>query len=259
MKKLAFFLLTLCACVEPNESSCRKSFDCPSDTFCMAGTCTAMPAPEEAKTGGLEAEQTPPKRNTLPEFKPETEVEPIELGPDGEPEPDEIVEPETTYDPEHPCLAPYQPEPGALIISEVLSDPPNGLDGDANADGERNAYSDEFVELENLTPFALALDDVHLYVGERHKFHFQEFCLKPYEKVVVFSSGTTNLPPEISVFTTETRLGLPNAGGYVDIMIRDLLVDTFVFPENSYGSWVPREGSVQSHFDAHQSWFSPGY
>lgn len=259
MKKLTFLFLTLCACVEPNDSSCRKSFDCPSDTFCMAGTCTAMPAPEEAKTGGLEAEQTPPKRNTLPEFEPEPEVEPIEPGPDGEPEPDEIVEPEPTYDPEHPCLAPYQPEPGALIISEVLSDPPNGLDGDANSDGERDAYSDEFVELENLTPFALALDDVHLYVGERHKFHFQEFCLKPYEKVVVFSSGTTNLPPEISVFTTETRLGLPNAGGYVDIMIRDLLVDTFVFPENSYGSWVPAEGSVQSHFDAHQSWFSPGY
>ena len=34
-------------------------------------------------------------------------------------------------------------------ISEVLADPPPGLGGDANGEGKRDSYQDEFVELFN--------------------------------------------------------------------------------------------------------------
>ena len=34
-------------------------------------------------------------------------------------------------------------------ISKVLADPPPGLGGDANGDGKRDSYQDEFVELFN--------------------------------------------------------------------------------------------------------------
>ena len=34
-----------------------------------------------------------------------------------------------------------------LFISEVLADPPEGSEGDANRDGQRHRYEDEFIEL----------------------------------------------------------------------------------------------------------------
>ena len=36
-----------------------------------------------------------------------------------------------------------------VVISEVLADPPSGLAGDANQDGVRETYGDEFIELYN--------------------------------------------------------------------------------------------------------------
>ena len=36
-----------------------------------------------------------------------------------------------------------------IVISEVLADPPSGAAGDANQDGQRDTYGDEFVELYN--------------------------------------------------------------------------------------------------------------
>ena len=36
-----------------------------------------------------------------------------------------------------------------VVISEVLADPPTGAAGDANQDGQRDTYEDEFVELYN--------------------------------------------------------------------------------------------------------------
>ena len=36
-----------------------------------------------------------------------------------------------------------------VVISEVLADPPTGEVGDANQDGQRDTYEDEFIELYN--------------------------------------------------------------------------------------------------------------
>ena len=36
-----------------------------------------------------------------------------------------------------------------VVISEVLADPPTGATGDANQDGQRETYGDEFIELYN--------------------------------------------------------------------------------------------------------------
>jgi hypothetical protein len=37
----------------------------------------------------------------------------------------------------------------AVVIDEVLADPPSGDTGDANRDGARKTYEDEFIELYN--------------------------------------------------------------------------------------------------------------
>ncbi len=54
----------------------------------------------------------------------------------------------------------------AIHISEILADPPPGLAGDANGDGKRHPYADEFVELFNAGTTTIHLDGMRL--GDRH-------------------------------------------------------------------------------------------
>ncbi|MFC1526504.1 hypothetical protein ACFL6X_06815, partial [Candidatus Latescibacterota bacterium] len=37
----------------------------------------------------------------------------------------------------------------SVLIDEILADPPSGEEGDANGDGARHSYHDEFIELRN--------------------------------------------------------------------------------------------------------------
>ena len=45
----------------------------------------------------------------------------------------------------------------AVVIDEVLADPPSGNIGDANRDGARKTYEDEFIELYNTGPDIVSL------------------------------------------------------------------------------------------------------
>ncbi|MFC1526606.1 lamin tail domain-containing protein, partial [Candidatus Latescibacterota bacterium] len=84
-------------------------------------------------------------------------------------------------------------------IAEVLADPPAGLAGDANGDGVREAYGDEFVEIVNLGESPADLSGWELRDGNatgRGAFQFPAGSrLVPGERAVVFGSCGTHSEP----------------------------------------------------------------
>jgi uncharacterized repeat protein (TIGR01451 family) len=123
----------------------------------------------------------------------------------------------------------------AVFINEVLSDPPDGLPGDANHDGARDGTQDEFVELVNGT----ASDAISLGgwtvrtratggTTETTRFTFAAgTTLLAGEAIVVFGGGGANFNPNDGVFgcaqvvraTSTAGLSLTNGG--LTILIRD--------------------------------------
>ena len=90
-----------------------------------------------------------------------------------------------------PCSPSAAGDAGALVVSEILADPPKDARGDANGDGERDPSEDEFIELVNTgtTPICLggwALGDAEQ--AERHVFPLGR-ALGPGATLVVFGGG----------------------------------------------------------------------
>ena len=79
-----------------------------------------------------------------------------------------------------------------LFISEVLADPPSDLAGDANRDGVRDTYEDEFVELYNAGSEPISLAGWRLGDSTAPKNHFQfpaDAVIAPHSYVVLFGGG----------------------------------------------------------------------
>ena len=79
-----------------------------------------------------------------------------------------------------------------LFISEVLADPPEGLEGDANRDGQYDPHEDEFIELYNVGPIPISLAGWRL--GDegslRDYFRFpRNAVIEPGSYVVLFGGG----------------------------------------------------------------------
>jgi hypothetical protein len=73
----------------------------------------------------------------------------------------------------------------------VLSGPPAGISGDANNDGHRHAYEDEFVEPLNAGQTSVDLSDCSLSDGDGKTSAFPaETFLPPGVRAVVFGGGT---------------------------------------------------------------------
>lgn len=78
-----------------------------------------------------------------------------------------------------------------LVINEFLADPPEGIAGDANGDGERSTSQDEFVEIVNRTSGAIDLSGYKLSDSEAARHVFAHgIILPPFEAAVVFGGGT---------------------------------------------------------------------
>ena len=97
----------------------------------------------------------------------------------------------------------------SLIISEVLADPPSGLAGDANQDGECDPYEDEFIELYNAGPVPIALAGWRL--GDAGPlsgyFHFSsDAVIDPGSYVVLFGGGNPS-GFTIPVYTDDGTIG----------------------------------------------------
>ena len=106
-----------------------------------------------------------------------------------------------------------------VFVSEVLADPPSGLPGDANGDGERETYADEFVELRNAGPDTVDIsgwrlgDDDTAISGW---FEFPMTYLPPGARAVLFGGGTpTTIPPPAYADDGRIGDGLANGGDRV--------------------------------------------
>jgi hypothetical protein len=119
-----------------------------------------------------------------------------------------------------PCTPSAAAAAGALVISEILADPPQDGAGDANGDGERDPEGDEFIELVNTgsTPICLAgwaLGDAAR--AERHVFPLGR-ALGPGETLIVFGGGVpTGRFGGAVVQWAHDGLSLSNAGDVVTL------------------------------------------
>ncbi|MEZ4460062.1 MAG: lamin tail domain-containing protein [bacterium] len=204
-----------CACGDWTE--CRQSSQCSTGEYCAQGDCVRFPTTTPSVAPSLN-----------PTDNASAQVQSPVLSTD---QPDPV--------PPHPCASATPPTIGALFINEVYANVASGIEGDANNDGQRDAYSDEFIELYNPSPATLTLEGTELYVGDDLKWKADEpFCLEAGRAFVVFARGTPNLAPDISVVAAQTRLSLANAGGKIRLVHDGLVLDEFVYAESPAESWT---------------------
>lgn len=110
------------------------------------------------------------------------------------------------------------PEPGDLVINEVLADP--GSLNDANGDGVSDSSDDEFVEIVNLDLRPYELSGLTLHDNDKERFAFPSgTCVMPGETIVVFgdydpSTGTV----QPGVLAYGATLSLNNDGDIVRLL-----------------------------------------
>ena len=125
------------------------------------------------------------------------------------------------FSPGHTHIIPKPDYP--LFISEVLADPPSGLAGDANRDGRRDTYQDEFIELYNAGTNPISLVGWRLGDSTALKNHFQfptDAVIEPGSYVVLFGGGNPS-GFTIPVYTDDGKIGNGLTGKGEDIRLID--------------------------------------
>ena len=158
----------------------------------------------------------------------------------------------------------------ALIISEVLADPPEGPAGDANRDGQRDPYEDEFIELYNAGPVAISLTGWRL--GDawslRDYFRFPSGAvIAPGSYVVLFGGGNPS-GFTFPVYTDDGRIGngLTDSGESIHLIDNHGHEIAFL----SESTWPNAQSLVRTSLDEEafvphiaasrtEAPFSPGY
>ena len=161
------------------------------------------------------------------------------IAPDGDtsiedvgPGEDIAVIPDTTA----PCAAPA-PEPGQLIIHEILADPAVNFI-DANQDGFGDNKDDEFVELVNVSGGTLALDGVTLTVASTTSTSAGSFftfpagtCLEAGRAAVVFAVYAEGGDFGGALAFQQEDLGLNNNGDTVTVGSNSVTLDTVTYTQ----------------------------
>lgn len=222
---LSAFLVVGCGAADPE---CFVSEDCSPRSICLAGQCQQQP---------LQIQDAP-----------QTSAGPI------------VVAPADASAPEDEPSAPAscrEARLGEVFIEEILSDVPAGDQGDANRDGVRDPYDDEFVEVSNATDESIGLRGIEIHVNGTAKYRFdQEDCLAPRSVIVVFSGGPSGSDRRVA----GKRFGLANSGGQVTLVQANVTLDSIEYAGDAEGSWVrvvPHHGEFVPH-RAFASPFSPG-
>jgi uncharacterized protein (TIGR03437 family) len=110
-----------------------------------------------------------------------------------------------------------------LVINEILADPPDGIAGDANRDGTRDADDDEFVELVNNSDAPVDISGVIVADSTSNRFTFPaNTILAAGRAVVIFGGGSPPVnDPAFGgalIFTTSS-LSLGNTGDTVTVKL----------------------------------------
>jgi uncharacterized protein (TIGR03437 family) len=167
-----------------------------------------------------------------------------------------------------------------IVINELLADPPDGLNGDANHDGVRDTSADEFVELVNATTHDIDLSGYQLQSRSltatndtlRHRFA-PGTTLFAGTSIVVFGGGSPD--PHNPIFggsqvvkASSGALSLVNGGGVITLRKPNGEVMTSVAYGASLGvrgdqnQSITRSPDVTGTFALHASVsdrsFSPG-
>jgi hypothetical protein len=88
------------------------------------------------------------------------------------------------------AVPPLPPEPGAIIINEVMAHVPDGPEGDTNGDGIRDFKDDEFIELVNTGAGATDISGWSIADKVGIRFTFPEgTVIPPGKALVVFGGG----------------------------------------------------------------------
>lgn len=145
------------------------------------------------------------------------------------------------------------PFPARLVVNEFLADPPVNEPGDANADGERHAQHDEFVELVNVTGETLDLTGWMVGDDERINFEFPDgYMLPPGAFVVIFGGGDLSNavgydpdPLVTRVFASDSvGNGLANGGDYIIVTSPDGTEDMYVAYNSQTDTGPPTSDAV---------------
>ena len=134
-----------------------------------------------------------------------------------------------------------------IVINELLADPPDSLNGDANHDGVRDTSADEFVELVNSTAQDLDLSGYQLQSRSltatndtlRHRFA-QGTTLFAGAAIVVFGGGSPNASNPVFggsqiVKASSGGLSLVNGGGVITLRNAKGEIVTSVAYGSSFG------------------------
>ena len=135
-----------------------------------------------------------------------------------------------------------------IMISEILADPPLGIEGDADGNGTRSSSGDEFVELFNnsLAPVDLTGWRLSDAAGIRHLF---DGVIQAQGYYTVFGSSAST-----------GTLSLNNSGDTISLFDADnVLVDQVVYDDlaNQDQSIVRMGGDLFLHTQFSSALFSP--
>lgn len=183
------------------------------------------------------------------------------------------------------------PGNGDLIFNEVFADPATGTAGDANKDGTRETYDDEFVEIVNVSNKTLQLQGVTIVDNGSSKVHytFGALMLPAGKAVVVFGGGMTadtnvntgNPHPNFGnayvytvvqgTATSGSGLGLSNTSDHILLKnAQQATIAEFKYPDTNNPACVGNQdqsmtldpdltGTCKKHKDVNaNSAFSPG-
>lgn len=206
---LLMLAASLAGCRAEPARECRRSDDCADGEFCRIGFCVPAVGRDRdtrggSGTGGSQRSDVSPGADDTPGSNPDR--------PDATPSPEE-------------CSEGRGPNAADLVLNELLPNVPAGPDGDANGDGVRDAFDDEFVELVNTSASTLDLDGVTLKEGRDTKTSLDGVCLPPSTALVVFgglaAGEAPKAPDGARAIVSDKRLGFSNAGGSVKIVRAD--------------------------------------
>jgi hypothetical protein len=148
------------------------------------------------------------------------------------------------------------------VVNEILVNVPTGPGGDANGDGVRDPFDDEFVELVSTADGPVDLSHVQIRNGSDLRFSFEPFCLPAHESVVVFGGGSVGGSIPQNAIVSPARFAFGNDGGRVVVTGPSGTLATLDYDRSAPSSFtrapqITGQGWVDHH-DLSVLPFSPG-